>query len=99
MKNNFHEGQKIVCVSENFPLIKEYGGNWIEPNKKPKKDEVLIIDEILGDFLRFDKYDTSESFNWWKYDRFADINELEELQNYEDNQRLADEIVNDFENW
>lgn len=96
MKNKFKQGQKVVCISENFPLIKKYGGTGIEPRLTPKKDEVLFIDEILGDFLRFNKYDTSESFNWWKYDRFADINEL---QNYEDKQRIADEMVNDFENW
>jgi len=37
----------------------------------------LVIDEILGEFLRFDKYDTEESYNWWKSDRFAPITEEE----------------------
>ena len=99
MENNFKEGQKVVCVSEKFPLIKEYGGNGKEPIKTPKIDEILTINEILGDFLRFDKYDTDESFNWWKYDRFRDIKEYEEYQEYEENQRIADEIVNEFDNW
>lgn len=75
--NGFKEGQKVVYISEDFPVIKKYGGTGKEAKDKPKKDEVLVIDEILGDFLRFDKYDTNESFNWWKYDRFAPVNEDE----------------------
>ena len=77
MKNEFYEGQKVVCISENFPLIKKYGGTGKEAVNTPKKEEVLVIDEILGEFLRFDKYDTEESYNWWKSDRFAPITEEE----------------------
>ena len=76
MGNVFREGQKVVCISENFPVIKEYGGTGKDAEFTPKKDEELVIDEILGDFLRFDKYDTNESYNWWKHDRFAPIKEL-----------------------
>ena len=76
MKNEFYEGQKVVCISENFPLIEKYGGGK-EAANAPKKEEVLVIDEILGEFLRFDKYDTEESYNWWKSDRFAPITEEE----------------------
>jgi len=77
MEHGFQEGQKVVCISQDFPVIKEYGGTGEEAKDTPKKDEVLVIDEILGDFLRFDKYDTNESFNWWKADRFAPIDETE----------------------
>lgn len=76
MKNNYKEGQKVVCISQNFSLIKEFGGTGKEAEKIPKINEVLIIDEILGDFLRFEKYDTDESFNWWKFDRFVSIKKL-----------------------
>lgn len=76
MENEFYEGQKVVCISENFPLLKKYGGDT-EAKNTPKKDEVLIIDEILGEFLRFDKYDTDESYNWWYFNRFAPISEEE----------------------
>lgn len=68
-QNNFNEGDKVVCISDNFPKIEKYGGGSETPNK-PKKGEVLFVDEILGDFLRFDKYDTVESFNWWHHSRF-----------------------------
>jgi len=69
----FSEGQKVICISEDFPLIKKYGGTGKEAQATPKKDEVLVIDEILGEFLRFDIYDTEESNNWWKDDRFMPI--------------------------
>ena len=77
MKNEFHEGQKVVCISENFPIIKKHGGNGKEAANTPSEEEVLVIDEILGEFLRFDKYDTKDSYNWWKSDRFAPITEEE----------------------
>lgn len=76
------EGDKVVCISENFPLWKTTNEDksilGSHPNSHPKKDEVLIVDEVLGDFLRFDKYDTEEDFKWWKSDRFKKIDDIEE---------------------
>lgn len=69
---NFKVGQKVVCVDSNFPFIPEYGG-FDSAIKKPIKNEVLKIDEILGDFLRFNKYDTIDSFNWWHSSRFRPL--------------------------
>jgi hypothetical protein len=77
MEHGFREGQKVVCILQDFPVIKKYGGIGEEAKNTPKKNEILVIDEILGEFLRFDKYDTNESFNWWKADRFAPIDETE----------------------
>jgi len=77
MEHVFNEGQKVMCISQDFPVIKKYGGIGEEAKDTPKKNEVLVIDEILGEFLRFDKYDTNESYNWWKSDRFAPIDETE----------------------
>lgn len=71
---SIREGSSVVCISEDFPWIKKHGGSG--PAKDhPKKGEILIVDEILGEFLRFDKYDTEESFNWWHITRFAPIEE------------------------
>lgn len=81
MENNFKEGQKVVCISERFPLHKttqtDKSNIGTQATNHPKKGEIIVIDEILGEFLRFDKYDTNESFNWWKADRFAPIDEAE----------------------
>jgi len=74
MENPFSEGDKVICVSEDFPWLPQHGG--IGPAKvHPVKNEILIVDEILGDFLRFDKYDTINSFNWWHHTRFQGVSE------------------------
>lgn len=74
----FTEGQKVICINDHFPVIKEYGGTGKSPINFPQKGEVLIIDEILGEFLRFNKYDTLESFNWWIETNFSNIDEVKE---------------------
>ena len=74
--NIFSEGQKVVCISEDFPIIEKWSTGE-ETNNKPKKGEILVIDEILGDFLMFNKYSSEGEINWWKYDRFAPIEETD----------------------
>ena len=78
--SNFYEGQKVVCISEIFPVhaTTETDKSIIGTQAAfhPKKGETLIIDEILGDFLRFDKYDT-DAFNWWHCSRFRPIDEIQ----------------------
>lgn len=76
MENPFSEGDKVVCVSTDFKWIEKYGGVG-EECPTPFKGEVLTIDEILGEFLRFDKYDTEASLNWWHHTRFAPVTELD----------------------
>jgi len=70
--NMFSAGQEVVCVSEDFPVITKYGGSSNPTKAKPKKGEKLTVDETLGDFLRFDKYD-SETWNWWHHTRFRPV--------------------------
>lgn len=78
--SRFYEGQKVVCISENFPVEattetdKSKIGNQAPIH--PIKGETLVIDEMLGDFLRFDKYDT-DAFNWWHSTGFRPIDEIE----------------------
>jgi hypothetical protein len=72
--NRFSEGQRVVCISEDFPIIEKWSTGK-ETNNKPKKGEILVIDEILGDFLMFNKYSSVNNINWWKYDRFAPVDE------------------------
>ena len=85
--SNFREGQKVVCISEDFPVH-----TTTKPDKSeigtqapihPKKGETLVIDEMLGDFLRFDKYDT-DAFNWWHCSRFRPIDEIEVTSNIDE---------------
>jgi len=76
MKNPFYIGQKVVCISDKFPYMPEYGGESEYKFSKPKRDEILIIEDILGDFLTFKEYNnqTGEGdTNWFMYDRFASL--------------------------
>lgn len=74
--NPFQKGDKVICISDNFPIIPEYSGGATKGTDVfPKVGEILFIDETLGDFVRFDKYD-SESFNWWYWNRFAKVDEV-----------------------
>ena len=66
--NPFTEGEAVRCISDYFPKVKEVGNGKIE-GKKPKINDVYIIAEILGDYLRFEVLDT-DSNNWWHYNRF-----------------------------
>ena len=78
--SNYYEGQKVVCISESFPVHattevdKSIIGNQAPIH--PVKGETLVIDEILGDFFRFDKYDSNESFNWWHCTRFRPLDDF-----------------------
>jgi len=63
------EGDQVICIDHNFPHIKEFGGT----DKKqitPKTGDVLTVDETLGEFLRFDLFDSEETYNWWHKSRF-----------------------------
>jgi len=71
--NPFFEGQKVVCISDDFPLMRRWSGgaDAIDCAVKPKIGDVLIIAETLGLFLRFDEFDTELSYNWFHWNRFA----------------------------
>ena len=82
-ENPFGEGDKVVCISESFPLFRtteeDKSQIGIMPANHPKKNEVLTIDEILGTFLRFSKYDT-ENWEWWHHTRFVPFDDEQRLR-------------------
>jgi hypothetical protein len=73
--SDFYEGRQVVCISEKFPHVittekdKKSLGKYNPPH--PMKGELLIIKEVLGEYLMFDKYNTRESNNWWHYTKFG----------------------------
>lgn len=82
--NPFKEGQKVVCINDDFILSITDGdkgriGN--APPVSPKKGEALEVDEILGEFLRFEGYDCHDmkhpdyGWRWWKHTHFAPFEE------------------------
>lgn len=69
MGNDFEKGESVICINDNFPLIPEFGGNG-DIVEKPKVGEILTVDEVLGDFLMFEKYNTETSTNWFFFTKF-----------------------------
>jgi len=71
--NPFKKGQYVICVSEDFPIIEEYGGTDQQTGyRKPKEGYIIQVNEVLGDFLMFSQFNTVESVNWWHWTRFED---------------------------
>lgn len=87
------EGQEVICISENFPLKITTDINKEDIGKQakshPKLNEPLIIDETLGEFLSFSKYNINE-VAWWHSSRFR-------LVKYDESEELIDiEILNEM---
>ena len=82
-------GQKVVCVSEDFPVIgtsiADKSGVGTHPEIHPRKGEVLTIDETLGDYLRFLRYDMVDEVRWWHSSRFRPLDEVpaESIEEFE----------------
>ena len=91
IENPFKEGQFVVCINDTFPVVEttmtDKSVIGTIPKKRPKKDEVCCIDEILGEFIRFDEYDDNDpssidyGYKWWKHTHFKHITH-EELENH-----------------
>lgn len=99
--NPFKEGDAVICINEHFPVFqtteedKSIIGTM--PKTHPKIGEQLVIDEILGEFLRFDVYD-GLNFNWWIHTHFKKSDEMTEEDEVEaivnKNVRLFNELRN-----
>lgn len=95
------QGDKVICVSENFPRWKttdeDKTGIGLQPKIHPTKGEVLTVDEVLGEFLRFDIYDT-DSYNWWKSNRFRKLNLQELMEREETTEELYQGLIDELNN-
>lgn len=69
--NPFYEGQTVVCINDSF-----IQGNGRESSNHPHRNEVLVVDEVMGEFVRFEKYDigTDEKlWQYWEHKNFAPV--------------------------
>jgi hypothetical protein len=83
IENPFSVGQKVVCINDYFPQVTTTGEDksriGVIPKKRPSKGVVYQIDEMLGEFIRFDCMDISDvedpdyGWRWWKHTHFAPI--------------------------
>lgn len=103
IENPFLAGQYVVCISENFPVVETTGDKsqiGTQPLIHPKKGEICCVDEILGEYLRFDEYDCNDETNpnygwkWWKHTNFRRITEQEVEQHY---QKVAQDVKEWFD--
>jgi hypothetical protein len=83
--NPFAEGQKVVCISESFPMERttEQDKSRIgtQAPVHPHKDEILVVAETLGSYLNFEKFNTDTKNPWWHHSRFAPLQDaMQEMQ-------------------
>jgi len=88
VENPFKVGQYALCINDNFHVVKTTGDKskiGTITIRFPKIGEICCIDEILGEFLRFDEYDCNDKmsvdygWHWWKHINFKPIT-LEEVE-------------------
>lgn len=83
IENPFSVGENVVCINDNFPQVITTSDDksriGIIPNRRPVKGIIYQIDEILGEFIRFDcmdildENDPDYGWRWWKHTHFAPI--------------------------
>lgn len=78
----FKAGDRVVCISDNFPKIATTDANkstvGTQAKRHPIIGEVLTVYDNLGDFVCFDKYndkapeylDGVRQFHWFHQSRF-----------------------------
>ena len=93
IENPFKTGEYALCINENFPVVattdedKSIIGK--QPTRHPKKGEICCVDEILGEYLRFDEYDDHDEsspdygWKWWKHTHFKKMTMQEVEDHYE----------------
>lgn len=88
IENPFYVGQSVVCINDHFPIVATTADKarvGLLPHVHPKLKELLVIDEILGEYLRFDQYDCYDvnhpeyGWRWWKHTNFSAIQESESV--------------------
>jgi hypothetical protein len=80
--NPFSEGQKVVCISDKFPLVITTDEDKSDIGKQadlhPQKGDVYEIAEILGEYLNFKQFNTMYNTPWYHHTRFAPIQNMQE---------------------
>ena len=83
IENPFRTGQTVRCIKDcstvivhsTNPALKGTVGTY----RAPKEGDILTVDEVLGEYLRFDKYDGlgGDGYNWWFHTSFRPLSEAE----------------------
>ena len=77
--NPFKSGDTVICINDRFSMVVTTADKSLIgtlPPIHPAIGESLVIDEILGEFIRFDRYDCKDTslpdygWRWWKHTHF-----------------------------
>lgn len=105
--NPFEIGNYALCINENFPVVETTGDKsqiGKQPLSHPKYGEICCVDEVLGEYFRFDEHDCDDPNNpdygwkWWKHTHFKILTQEEVEEHYanagKDVKQWFDNIVN-----
>ena len=90
----FEIGKKVICINDMFPVV---DGDKYEPDRKPKKHEVLEVAAIydhenFGLFLAFDIFNTPENNCWFIAKHFRPFDDLRDFQEQTELQESQERI-------
>ena len=90
--NPFKVGQYAQCINDRFPEIittnedKSHLGE--QPKNYPKLGKFYCVDEVLGEFIRFDEFDCHDEdsshfgWSWWFHTHFKPLTDEEFEEEY-----------------
>lgn len=93
IENPFKVNQYVLCINDDFPVMATTDNDksiiGTHPLRHPSKGEICCVDELLGEYLRFDEYDDNDEnspdygWKWWKHTRFKAVTKQEVENHYE----------------
>lgn len=77
----FKAGDNVKCINDNFPYQHQHGGDPSLCKDQPKLNELLEVEDVLGEYLMFEKYNSPISNNFWHESRFEKAKSIKEQTN------------------
>lgn len=74
-ENPFSAGNTVVCVKDCPAVVHRSTDPALVgtvTERRPLKGAVLVVSETLGEYLRFEEFDT-DSFEWWFHSYFRPL--------------------------
>jgi len=78
-------GSLVICIDEDFPCIISGNLDLIgeAPLCHPWINGIFEVEDVLGEFITIDMFNSPEGINWWLSEHFRELNgdEIIEYQN------------------
>ena len=71
-----NKGTLVICINENFPCIISNDKNDIGKISEfqPWLGGIFEVDDVLGDFINIEMFNTQEEIKWWILNHFRKLN-------------------------